>query len=133
MPKMPDSSQPTHPVTTGSFLFLGKRNILWDDKKCTLRNARTAVSLSHRKLLWEHSAHCCLLDCQFVGRFLLTSRLAVELRAICGSFFWGFVENSELSFQLFYTIHLYPYCLEFFGAAYTVELSCLCFISLLVS
>lgn len=50
--------QPTHPVTTGSFLFLWKSNILGDEKKCTLRNAGTAVSFSHRKLLGEHSAKC---------------------------------------------------------------------------
>lgn len=71
MLKMPDSSQPTHLATTGSFLFLWKSNILWDEKKCNLRNARTAVSFSHRKLWGWHSEKCCLPNHQ-CECFLLT-------------------------------------------------------------
>lgn len=47
--------QPTHPVTVGSFLFLGKSNIPWEEEKRTLRNAGTAVGFSTQ----ETTAKCC--------------------------------------------------------------------------
>lgn len=56
MRKMPAALSP-HIQPTGSFLFLGKSNILWDDRPCMHpEECRSSSELSHRKLMARGSA-----------------------------------------------------------------------------
>lgn len=72
MQKMPDSSQPTHPITTGSFLFLRKSNILWEEaspEEC--RNSSEPFTQEITTIALGEKCFC-HLDCQSVMSFLLT-------------------------------------------------------------
>lgn len=72
MQKMPYSYQPTHPITTGSFLFLGKSNILWEEaspEEC--RNSSKPFTQEITTVALGEKCFC-HLDCQSVMSFLLT-------------------------------------------------------------
>ena len=72
MQKMPDSYQPTHPLTTGSFLFLGKSNILCKEaspEECRSSSKPFTQEITTRALVEKCFCH---LDCQSIKSFLLT-------------------------------------------------------------